>query len=199
MIFCHHPYDLRSGLVGQGICVFIDTARAYTILHSCAPLAVQVQPLALLLSSKDRSRRARCPILLPASLHSQATDAPNSMDASAASAQQQDQSGSTGSASGGSSSRLLAPGAFLAEPCVLYKLPDGEWWLEFYRFYTIADVQVGVLVVLDTYCSSGVQSLTTPAFMTQGLNQQRLPWHIACKQSISAVSAGLQDLHELLI
>lgn len=92
-------------------------------------------PLGLLLNSKDRSRRARCPIILPAHAHAPA----------AAHGQPQPQPQGQGHAGGqghGGGAALMAPGAFLAEPCVLYKLPNGEWWLEYYRFYTIADVQV---------------------------------------------------------
>ncbi|PNH08232.1 hypothetical protein TSOC_005210, partial [Tetrabaena socialis] len=86
---------------------------------------IMVEPLKLLLNSRDRSRLARSPILVLR---------PDPADDSAAPSSRQ-------STAQRSAEDPSACEVFLAEPCVIYKLPSGEWWLEYYRFYSSSDVR----------------------------------------------------------
>ncbi|KAG2425451.1 hypothetical protein HXX76_013661 [Chlamydomonas incerta] len=81
---------------------------------------VMLEPLRLLLNCRDRSRRARCPIL------ALAAPAQPQQSATQQQGEQQQEAG--------------AEEVFLAEPCVVYRLPSGEWWLEYYRYWSEADL-----------------------------------------------------------
>lgn len=72
-------------------------------------------PAPIVINIRDRSRRMSCPIITLA--------APSS----------------GGAASGPAAA---APAAVcICEPYAVYRLPSGEWWLEFYRFHSLRDIQ----------------------------------------------------------
>ncbi|KXZ50747.1 hypothetical protein GPECTOR_15g432 [Gonium pectorale] len=80
---------------------------------------VMIEPLELLLNVRDRSRRSRCPIIALSDSAGDGGDRDG--DGMAAAAPQHRE-------------------VFLAEPCVVYRLPSGEWYLEYYRFYSESDL-----------------------------------------------------------
>ncbi|GIL69676.1 hypothetical protein Vretifemale_508 [Volvox reticuliferus] len=72
---------------------------------------ILVEPLKLLLNCRDKSKRARCPLITL--VHD-------------------------GDVAEVSTRREI----FLAEPCNIYRLPSGDWWLEYYRYFSFNDVTV---------------------------------------------------------
>ncbi|GIL66512.1 hypothetical protein Vafri_19974 [Volvox africanus] len=71
----------------------------------------EIEPLNLLINCRDKSKRARCPLIALT----------NDDDAPEVSMRRE---------------------IFLGEPCNIYRLPSGDWWLEYYRYFTFDDVTV---------------------------------------------------------
>ncbi|GLI62593.1 hypothetical protein VaNZ11_005269 [Volvox africanus] len=93
-------------------------ASTLALRHPCVSLKtvqfaeqILVEPLSLLLNCRDKSKRARCPLIA-------LTNDDGAPEAS------------------------MRREFFLGEPCNIYRLPSGDWWLEYYRYFTFDDVTV---------------------------------------------------------
>ncbi|GIL66511.1 hypothetical protein Vafri_19974 [Volvox africanus] len=93
-------------------------ASTLALRHPCMSLKtvqfaeqILIEPLNLLINCRDKSKRARCPLIALT----------NDDDAPEVSMRRE---------------------IFLGEPCNIYRLPSGDWWLEYYRYFTFDDVTV---------------------------------------------------------